>query len=66
MFRARLNHHDFGPGSESLEVKLFSQNEVPWEELAFRVIEQTLVQYFKDRPSGSFSFYIGNIQLETE
>ncbi len=61
MFRARLMDHDFRPGSESLEVKLFSEDEIPWDEMAFRVIEQTLVQYFKDRPSGRFPFYVGDI-----
>jgi ADP-ribose pyrophosphatase YjhB (NUDIX family) len=61
MFRARLIDNNFGPGSESLEVRLFSETEIPWDEIAFRVIEETLVQYLKDRPKGSFPFYIGNI-----
>jgi hypothetical protein len=61
MFRARLVDHNFRPGSESLEVRLFSEAEIPWDEIAFRVIEETLIQYFKDRPSGLFPFHIGNI-----
>jgi ADP-ribose pyrophosphatase YjhB (NUDIX family) len=61
MFRARLVDHKFGVGSESLEVKLFSEDEIPWDEIAFQVIRETLVQYIKDRPSGIFPFYIGDI-----
>ena len=49
MFRARLADLDFGPGPESLEVRLFDEDEVPWEELAFRTITRTLRNYFLDR-----------------
>ena len=62
IFRARLMDHNFGPGSESIEVKLFLEEDIPWDEMAFRVIEQTLVQYFKDRLSGIFPFYVGEIK----
>ena len=61
MFRTRLVDNHFRPGAESLEVKLFGQNEIPWQDLAFPVMRQTLLQYFKDRPSGRFPFYIGDI-----
>ena len=61
IFRARLIDQNFGPGSESLEVRLFSEAEIPWDEIAFRVIEKTLIQFLKDRPKGLFPFHIGNI-----
>jgi ADP-ribose pyrophosphatase YjhB (NUDIX family) len=61
MFRGRLMDHNFGPGTESLEVELFSESEIPWDDIAFRVIEETLVQYFKDRKTGQYPFYIENI-----
>lgn len=61
MFRARLMDNDFRPGNESSEVKLFTEQEIPWNEIAFRVIDKTLRKYFKDRQSGQFSFYIGDI-----
>lgn len=54
--------HNFEPASESIEVKLFLEDEIPWDEMAFRVIEQTLVQYFKDRLSRIFPFYVGEIK----
>ena len=61
LFRARLIDKRFQAGSESLEVKLFSENDIPWQEIAFRVITATLLQYFDDRRNGQFPFYIGNI-----
>ena len=61
MFRARLSDHGFRPGGESLEVKLFSEEEIPWDELAFTVIHETLRRYFEDRSKGRFPFHTGDI-----
>ena len=61
MFRARLVDDNFRPGKESIEVRLFAENEIPWDDLAFRVIRATLVHYFKDRPIGLFPFHVGDI-----
>lgn len=57
MFRARLLDLDFGPGSESLEVELFDEAQVPWERIAFRTIARTLRRYFLDRRLGSFGVH---------
>ena len=54
MFRARLADLGFGPGEESLDVRLFDEAEIPWESLAFRTITRTLRTYFLDRKLGSF------------
>ena len=54
MFRARLLDLDFGPGTESLEVELFDEDEIPWEQLAFRTIARTLRNFFLDRRLGAF------------
>ena len=56
MYRARLIDLDFGPGTESLEVGLFDEEDVPWESLAFRTITRTLRCYFLDRKRGNFVF----------
>lgn len=63
MFQAELTTPAFHPTSESSEVVLMTENEIPWNEIAFRVIEKTLKQYFRDRPSGSFPFRIDQIRL---
>jgi hypothetical protein len=62
MFRARLLDLDFHPGTESLEARLFSEAEIPWEEIAFRTVRATLEQYFIDRRNGSFDFHFGDIR----
>jgi len=61
MFRARLTDVDFQPGKESLEVGLFTEAEVPWEQIAFRVISETLRTYFRDRATGAFPFAVTDI-----
>jgi ADP-ribose pyrophosphatase YjhB (NUDIX family) len=58
MFRARLLDLDFGPGPESLDVRLFSEDQVPWEEMAFRTITRTLRNYFLDRKQGLFPVHV--------
>jgi len=62
MFRARLLDLDFKPGIESLETRLFSEAEIPWDEIAFRTVRATLEQYFDDRRNGTFSFHFGDIR----
>lgn len=56
LFRAKLLDLDFSPGIESLEVKLFEESEIPWDELAFRPVRYTLRDYFADRKTGHFQF----------
>jgi len=62
MFRSKLLDVDFGPGTESLEVRLFDESEVPWESLAFRTIARTLRNYFLDRKRGSFTLHVSAIE----
>ena len=47
-YRARLLDLDFAPGVESLEVRLFSESDIPWKDLAFRTVSQTLRWHFED------------------
>ncbi|MCL6272012.1 NUDIX hydrolase [Sansalvadorimonas sp. 2012CJ34-2] len=49
IYLAQLEAPEFGPGEESLEVKLFAEEEVPWEEIAFHTVRRTLEFYFADR-----------------
>jgi len=62
LFRARLLDTNFGPGIESLEVKLFSKDEIPWDELAFHVVRKTLQYHFDDLDSGCFQQRVGIIE----
>lgn len=54
-YRASLLDIDFEPGAESLEVKLFTEQEIPWDDLAFPTIERTLRWFFEDMGRGGQS-----------
>jgi ADP-ribose pyrophosphatase YjhB (NUDIX family) len=62
LFRARLLDLDFSAGAESLETRLFEENEVPWDDLAFITVRRTLRHYFDDRRAGEFQFHIGTVE----
>ncbi len=61
MYRGKLENTDFGPGSESLEVKLCEEKDIPWESLAFPVITETLRLYYRESAEGHFSTHTGDI-----
>ncbi|KPJ92399.1 MAG: ADP-ribose pyrophosphatase [Gammaproteobacteria bacterium SG8_11] len=61
MFRARMLNTDYGPGAESLEVELFDERKIPWEEIAFPVIKETLIRYYRDKSNGVFSLHVDDI-----
>lgn len=60
-YRASLLDTDFSPGPETIEAKLFAEHEVPWEQLAFRTVRETLRHYFADRARGLFELHCGDI-----
>ena len=55
-YRSRLLDLDFAPGAETLELRLFREDEIPWDEIAFRTVAITLRHYFADRRSGHYRF----------
>lgn len=61
LFRAKLLDLDFAAGEESLEVALFREADIPWQEIAFRTVEHTLQDYFEDRKHGHYPLRTGNI-----
>ena len=56
-YRAHLLDTNFAPGEESLETQLFSEDEIPWHELAFSSVDHCLKAFFGDRRSGHFGFH---------
>jgi ADP-ribose pyrophosphatase YjhB (NUDIX family) len=64
-YLARLRDLDFAPGIESLDVQLFEQHEIPWDDLAFPTIRTTLELFFADRvkirEGGSYGFHSQDI-----
>lgn len=65
MFRGQLKDGVASAGEESLEVALFAEHEIPWEQLAFTVVHETLRQYFADRRTGTFTLHVGDISRES-
>jgi hypothetical protein len=61
-YRAELLDLDFAAGTESLEVRLFTEAQVPWHDLAFRTVSTTLELFFADRARGSFATYTREIR----
>ena len=56
-YLARLLHDRFDPGHESLEARLFTQHDLPWDELAFTTVRETLKCFFADRRLGQFGVH---------
>lgn len=61
MYRGQLKNGKAHAGPESLEVELFTEQDIPWDELAFPVITETLKIYFSDKLSGNFQTHNGEI-----
>ena len=60
-YRARLHDTDFAPGPETIEAQLFSEEQIPWDELAFKTVRETLKHYFADRRRGLFELHCVDI-----
>ncbi|GKS69231.1 ADP-ribose pyrophosphatase YjhB, NUDIX family [Nitrosomonas sp. PY1] len=61
LFRGKLLDLNFKPGIESLEVALLSEHEIPWQDMAFRVIHDPLKRYFEERSRNALRFYMDTI-----
>ena len=53
-YRCGIEGGSYGIGPESLESKLFSEDEIPWNDLAFPVVHELLQEFFDDRRSENY------------
>ncbi|WP_061540965.1 NUDIX hydrolase [Collimonas fungivorans] len=65
-YRATLLDLDYAAGIESLEVGLFTEAEIPWDEIAFPTVDITLRAFFADirkirQEGGQFSLHTQDI-----
>ncbi|MDE2371160.1 MAG: NUDIX hydrolase [Burkholderiales bacterium] len=60
-FRARMLDTHLDPGPETIEARLFREDEIPWDELAFRTVRRTLELYFADRRDAVWPVHTGDI-----
>lgn len=61
MFRASMIDPEYSAGVESLEVELFTEEQIPWQQLAFPVIVKTLKSYYQDKKRGQFDLHVADI-----
>lgn len=60
-YRGELLNGEFGVGPESLEAALFLEHEIPWRELAFPVVVETLREFFADRQQGAYPVRVSGL-----
>lgn len=60
-YRARMLTTTLDPGPETLEARLFHEHEIPWDEIAFRTVRETLRHYFDCRRNGSYPLHSADI-----
>jgi ADP-ribose pyrophosphatase YjhB (NUDIX family) len=60
-YRARMLDTTLEPGTETLEARLVHEHEVPWDEIAFRTVRETLRHYFECRRNGRFALRCAEI-----
>lgn len=61
-YKARMLDTSLDPGPETLEARLFHEHEVPWDEIAFRTVRQTLQHFFDCRRRGAgYPLHVGDI-----
>ena len=64
IYRGSLIDGEASPGYESLAVNYFSEESIPWNDIAFPVITETLKLYFNDKRKGKFITHSGDIIRE--
>jgi ADP-ribose pyrophosphatase YjhB (NUDIX family) len=56
-YRAKLLSDQFNPGFETTEARLFTEDQIPWDEIAFHSVTETLKHYFADHRSGQYAIH---------
>jgi ADP-ribose pyrophosphatase YjhB (NUDIX family) len=56
-YRAKLLSEVFDIGYETLEARLFTEADIPWDNLAFHTVRGTLEHYFADARAGVFGMH---------
>ncbi|MCG5031974.1 NUDIX hydrolase [Mesosutterella sp. OilRF-GAM-744-9] len=69
-YLASMASPEFCAGEETMECRLFTEKEIPWGDLAFGTIRETLRIFFEDRRKGSLGthhiIFLDNDHLSSE
>lgn len=60
-YRGDLRADAFAPGIESTEVALFEERDIPWSQLSFPVVVETLREFLADRISGDYPVRVSGL-----
>jgi ADP-ribose pyrophosphatase YjhB (NUDIX family) len=60
-FLGELVDGRFGVGEESLETRLFTEAEIPWDAIAFESSVFALHRFFEDRKNGGRKVHVGSV-----
>ncbi len=62
LFRGQLHGPEaFGVGEESSTVHLVNEQDIPWDDLAFKVVHNTLLRFLSERRNGNFNVMMDSI-----
>lgn len=61
-FLADMPDLNFAPGIESLDVAMFREEEIPWDDIAFTSSTFTLRHYYADRKAGRMQTHLGQFE----
>ncbi len=61
-YRCKLTDGAYGVGPESLETALYTEDEIPWDDIAFPVVKETLQDYFDDVRAGHYPVRVSAIE----
>ena len=61
-YRCDLDAGEFGVGPESLQTDLYLEQDIPWDNIAFPVVYQTLKSFFADTDQNHFPVQVSAIE----
>ena len=61
-YRCEVEDGEYGVGPESLECALYREDEIPWDEIAFPVVQETLRDYFQDLREGRYPVRVSAVE----
>lgn len=62
-YRCEVDNGEYGVGPESLESGLYTQDDLPWDDIAFPVVYETLREFFSDASEGQFPVRVSSVDL---
>ena len=61
-FLCQIREGKFEPGPESYETRLYENSEIPWDEIAFPVVKETIEEFFEDKKNNHFPVRMSEIE----